>query len=644
MTSEIGKRANLSADSIVHVNVPPRRAALNTHASSLQLCLPTKSSTKNYGRDSAVSSFLSHPPKSRLHRLARILCLEKKALFLIFVGTVASSMIALAQPMMAGLTIGALQIGGFTAALPHGLLLAVLAIMGSAITAFVNIVSSRAGNKSVRAFRDESAAISLRIPAEKLVQHPTADLVARCSIDSEHLSKVFTGGPVQALGSTVILLGALVQMLLIDRVLTFTAVSLSVVCLLFIVLISNRLTRFSYAKQEAQSSYVTEVTRLLDSILTLRAFVADKFVAHRLADSSQKLLDTSNCANKADALMRPIVTICLQVTLLAVVGIAVLRVQSGALPVDQLVSFLMYMVLIISPLTGAADTVMEMAESLGALQRLTELNSITGTDQAYQAVTTTSCRPSNHKNNSVLVGNIEFQDVAVKYPRSNNDHDCALSDITFSVPAGSWVALTGSSGSGKSTVLSLLEKFIVPTSGCVIVDGVPLFEHDDDNYRRQVGYIEQSFPLFSGTVRDNLLLGRDDITDEQCWEIISQVGLVDAVGSREGGLDFSVGESAYAFSGGERQRLAIARTLIGKPRMLLLDEITSGLDVLNREQVMRLIRTTMAGITTFAAGHGSYGIDMADLVLVLDRGRMVEFGNPREVYKRSALFRSLVAA
>ena len=203
--------------------------------------------------------------------------------------------------------------------------------------------------------------------------------------------------------------------------------------------------------------------------------------------------------------------------------------------------------------------------------------------------------------------------------------------------------MTGSSGSGKSTVLSLLEKFIVPTEGAIMVDRVPLGEHDDDEYRRQVGYIEQACPLFSGTVRDNLLLGRD-IDDDRCWEIIHQVGLAETISAREGGLDTPVGESAYAFSGGERQRLAIARTLVGRPRMLLLDEITSGLDVVNREQIMNLIRTTMGGITTFAAGHGHFGMNIADLVLVLDKGRLVEFGPPAEVHRRSALFRSLVAA
>ena len=606
--------------------------------------LPTEESRGRGCKAGLVGVFLADPPRGGFRRLVGVLRLEPGALVLIFVGTVLSSLVSLAQPLLAGSIVGVLQSGGFLAALPYGVFLAGLAVFASGITAVVNVVGAKAGNRTVRAFRDESAAIALRVPADKLVQHPTADLVARCSIDSEHLSKVFSQGPVQALGGVVMVVGALFQMAVLDPVLTISAVGLTVVCLVFIIVISNRLTSFSFHRQEAQGAYVAEVTRALDSVLTLRAFVADRFAARRLDKSSGELLEASNRGDRAHAFMTPVVTICVQATLLVVVCIAVVRVQAGVLSVEQLVSFFMYMMLIITPITGSAGTVMEMAECLGALQRIIDLRAVT--DQPVSRIQIKQpfvAQVGGVPVRAGLVGEVGFRDVSVQYPQAGGNREYALAGVTFSVPAGSWVAMTGSSGSGKSTVLSLLEKFIVPSEGTIMVDRVPLGEHDDDEYRRQVGYIEQACPLFSGTVRDNLLLGRD-IDDDRCWEIIHQVGLGETISAREGGLDTPVGESAYAFSGGERQRLAIARTLVGQPRMLLLDEITSGLDVVNREQIMNLIRTTMGGITTFAAGHGHFGMNIADLVLVLDKGRLVEFGPPAEVHRRSALFRSLVAA
>ena len=606
--------------------------------------LPTEESRGRGCKAGLVGVFLADPPRGGFRRLVGVLRLEPRALVLIFVGTVLSSLVSLAQPLLAGSIVGVLQSGGFLAALPYGVFLAGLAVFASGITAVVNVVGAKAGNRTVRAFRDESAAIALRVPADKLVQHPTADLVARCSIDSEHLSKVFSQGPVQALGGVVMVVGALFQMAVLDPVLTISAVGLTVVCLVFIIVISNRLTSFSFHRQEAQGAYVAEVTRALDSVLTLRAFVADRFAARRLDKSSGELLEASNRGDRAHAFMTPVVTICVQATLLVVVCIAVVRVQAGVLSVEQLVSFFMYMMLIITPITGSAGTVMEMAECLGALQRIIDLRAVT--DQPVSRIQIKQpfvAQVGGVPVRAGLVGEVGFRGVSVRYPQAGGNREYALAGVTFSVPAGSWVAMTGSSGSGKSTVLSLLEKFIVPSEGTIMVDRVPLGEHDDDEYRRQVGYIEQACPLFSGTVRDNLLLGRD-IDDDRCWEIIHQVGLAETISAREGGLDTPVGESAYAFSGGERQRLAIARTLVGQPRMLLLDEITSGLDVVNREQIMNLIRTTMGGITTFAAGHGHFGMNIADLVLVLDKGRLVEFGPPAEVHRRSALFRSLVAA
>jgi len=374
------------------------------------------------------------------------------------------------------------------------------------------------------------------------------------------------------------------------------------------------------------------------------AYFAEKCAARRLDVSSNELLVAANRGDRSRAFMGPIITACLQATLVLVVFIAVMRVHSGVLPIESLVAFFMFTLIMVGPILGSSDLVMEIAKSLGAVQRLVELEEVTRQAPSSRIHTKpVQLEAVTEPVQIDLRGYVDFENVSVKYPEASGGREYALDDVSFSVPAGAWVALTGSSGSGKSTILSLMEKFVEPTSGRIWVDGIPLDHLDEPHYRRQVGYIEQSCPLFSGTVRDNLLLGRD-IDDEHCWEIIRQVGLGNVISDREGGLSAAVGESAYAFSGGERQRLAIARTLVGQPRMLLLDEITSGLDVLNRAQVMNVIRATMPDTTTLAAGHGNFGIDAADLVIVLDKGRLVEFGTPAEVRRRSALFRSLIAA
>ncbi|MFT4297081.1 MAG: ABC transporter ATP-binding protein [Micropruina sp.] len=598
-----------------------------------------------------IGELLADPPAHPLKRLLVILRSDRRAMVVAFVGTVIASLAALAQPALTGTMVTALQSMDMERLALIGALLVGAALLSSLLTAGVNLVVAYSGNLLVRRFRDESAAIALKVPAEKLVEHPAADLVSRCSIDSEKMGDVFTRGPIQALGSLVLVFGSLAQMLVIDPILTVSAVGLCVLTFAVIVIASNRLTGISFERQEAQGAYVAEVTRALDAVLTIRAFVANRFAMGRLAGTSQRLQDASNRSARAQAFMEPLVSGLVQTTLLAIVLIAFVRVQSGALPVDSLVAFFLYTMMLIGPIAGSTETVMLMAETLGALARLVELRSVTAqlpvlelTPQQRAALELEAYEREPKPDPDVIEGEISFRNVSVRYAQSGQGtREHAISDVSFDIEKGSWVVLTGTSGSGKSTILALMERFLVPSQGLILIDGIPLQTRDEDVYRSQVGYIEQACPLFAGTVRDNLLLGRDDISDDECWAMVDQVGLLETIRDRSEGLDAPVGESAYAFSGGERQRLAIARTLLRKPRMLLLDEITSGLDVLNRVQIMELIRSTMGDITTLAAGHGRFGTDWADQVLVMDQGRLVENGRPADVAARSRLFRSLIA-
>lgn len=599
-----------------------------------------------------IGELLNNPPDSALSRLLAILRANPQAMLIAFLGTVFASVASLAQPALTGGVVAALQAADMDQLVHVAALLVAASIAASLLTAGVNLVVAYAGNNLVRTFRDEAAAIALKVPAEKLVEHPTADLVARCSIDSEKMGEVFTRGPIQALGSLVLVVGSLVQMVRLDPLLTASAVALCLLALAVIVISSNRLTGISFERQEAQGAYVAEVTRALDSVLTIRAFVANSFAIGRLAGTSQRLQDASNKSARAQAFMEPLVTGLVQATMLAIILIAFLRVESGALGVDSLVAFFMYTMMLIGPIAGSTETVMLMAETLGALKRMVELNVVTRRLPRDTAVIRAELdaytlegygnRPRADPN--LIEGDISFRNVSVQYAQGGSgSREFAIADVSFDIQKGSWVVLTGTSGSGKSTILSVMERFLVPSQGLVLVDGIPLEDRDEDLYRGQVGYIEQACPLFAGTVRDNLLLGRTDISDEECWEMINQVGLLGTIRARDEGLNAPVGESAYAFSGGERQRLAIARALLRKPRLLLLDEITSGLDVVNRTQIMELIRTSMGDITTLAAGHGKFGTAWADQVLVLDNGRLVEDGHPRDVADRSPLFRSLIA-
>ena len=298
-------------------------------------------------------------------------------------------------------------------------------------------------------------------------------------------------------------------------------------------------------------------------MLTIRAFVANAFAIGRLSTTSQRLQDASNRSARAQAFMEPIVQALIQGTMLVIVLIACFRVQSGALPVDALVSFFMYTLMLVGPIAGSTDTIMLMAETLGALRRMVELKAVTErlpTDTARIRAELDALPLEDYGNRpradtDLIEGDISFRNVSVRYHSAGGGgREFAVADVSFDIARGSWVVLTGTSGSGKSTILSVMERFLVPSQGLVLVDGHPLEDRDEDTYRSQVGYIEQACPLFAGTVRDNLLLGREDISDDECWQMLDRVGLYRTIRDRDEGLQAPVGESAYAFSGGERQR------------------------------------------------------------------------------------------
>lgn len=392
-----------------------------------------------------IGELLADPPAHPLKRLLAILRSDRRAMVVAFVGTVVASLAALAQPALTGAMVTALQSMDMERLVLIGGLLVGAALMSSLLTAGVNLVVAYSGNLLVRRFRDESAAIALKVPAEKLVEHPAADLVSRCSIDSEKMGDVFTRGPIQALGSLVLVFGSLAQMILIDPILTVSAVGLCVLSFAVIVIASNRLTGISFERQEAQGAYVAEVTRALDAVLTIRAFVANSFAMGRLAGTSQRLQDASNRSARAQAFMEPLVSGMVQATLLAIVLIAFVRVQSGALPVDSLVAFFLYTMMLIGPIAGSTETVMLMAETLGALARLVELRSVTArlpilelTPQERAALDLEAYEREPKPDPDVIEGAISFRNVSVRYTRSGQGtREHAISDVSFDIAKGS---------------------------------------------------------------------------------------------------------------------------------------------------------------------------------------------------------------
>jgi ATP-binding cassette subfamily B protein len=216
-----------------------------------------------------------------------------------------------------------------------------------------------------------------------------------------------------------------------------------------------------------------------------------------------------------------------------------------------------------------------------------------------------------------------------------------LTGVSFKIERGTRVAIVGPSGAGKSTVLSLIERFYEPTAGRILLDGQPVAELDRSVLRAQLGYVEQDAPVLAGSLRENLLIGSPDATDEQLRKVLDQVNLTGVLERDPAGLDAQVGEQGIMLSGGERQRLAIARTLLSAPPILLLDESTSALDGLNEQRMREAIDAVAKDRTLIVIAHRLSTVVDSDQIIVMENGKVIGTGTPSELVKSTPLYKDL---
>jgi ATP-binding cassette subfamily B protein len=239
---------------------------------------------------------------------------------------------------------------------------------------------------------------------------------------------------------------------------------------------------------------------------------------------------------------------------------------------------------------------------------------------------------------SPLRGELVFDHVSYAYPRGREK---ALRDISLRIAPGETVAFVGESGAGKSTLIHLAIGLRPPSAGRVLLDGADLREIDLRTYRRQIGVVPQTTLLFTGTVRENVTFGLDDITDPAVWDILAQANLADFVHSLPQGLDTPLGEGGARLSGGQKQRLAIARALARNPRLIILDEATSALDAGSERLVQEALGRLTRGRTTLIVAHRFSTIRHASRIVVLHAGQIVQLGTQEELLARPGCFQRL---
>ena len=527
-----------------------------------------------------------------------------------------------------------------------------LILASGVATVFQHYYLQKVGESIVNDARRKLSRHLLRLQIKEYDERSTGDLISRVASDTSRLRTGFLQIFVAGTTGIPLILGAGVIMLVIDPVLLGTAVTFIILLSILIAVISRVVQGTSLAAQHELGELTSRVERDMTAIRTIRGANATASESASLDEQVETTWQACLKVAKVQSVVMPIATAGLQVSAIVVILTGAYRMSTGALSMAGLIQFASLLFILMSPLSQMMAAVSELHSSLASLERVNEIFDLPQEDEVDvvnllpQATLNLSAPALRRRRSRALA--IEFEDVYFTYGArefgtglEDDPDSLVLHGLNLTVPEGRRVAIVGPSGAGKSTVLQLVERFYDVDGGAIRVFGKDIRDYSREDLRRHLGYVEQDSPVLSGTLRQNLTLGTPDITDDQCLAALNAVNLEYLASRSSLGLEALVGESGAGLSGGERQRLAIARSLLSGRKILLFDEATANLDSHNERQIGDVLTNLRGNHTVLVVAHRLSTIMDADLIHVLEHGRLVASGQHHQLVEEVPLYRDL---
>jgi ATP-binding cassette subfamily B multidrug efflux pump len=381
----------------------------------------------------------------------------------------------------------------------------------------------------------------------------------------------------------------------------------------------------------AMQTKIDTINRVLREQLTgirvIRAFVREDRERARFAAANEDVTSYALRAGRLMALMFPIVMLVLNVSSVAVIWFGAFRIQDGSMQVGTLIAFLSYLMQILMAVMMATFMAVLIPRATVSADRIGTASSVV--------------HPANPVNVTVGRGELELLDVGFAYPGAEQP---VLSNVSFLARSGQTTAIIGSTGSGKTTLVNLLPRLFDATSGAVLVEGVDVRELNPDLLWGRIGLVPQKPYLFSGTVRSNLQYGKPDATEDELWRALGIAQAKDFVAEMPEGLDSPIAQGGTNVSGGQRQRLAIARALVKRPEIYIFDDSFSSLDLATDARLRAALKTGTDGATLIIVAQRVSTIVDADRILVLEDGRIVGTGTHGDLLDGCETYREIVSS
>ncbi|WP_260695298.1 ABC transporter ATP-binding protein [Streptomyces sp. IB201691-2A2] len=555
----------------------------------------------------------------------------------------AASALGLATPMVTKWVLDALNDGSSLRGPVVALL--VLLVIGAVLYRVQWVLLGTLGERVVLDARESMVRRYFRATIPAVTARPPGELVSRTVSDTVLLREAASSSVIGLINGVVMLVGTLVLMGFLDLVLLGTTVAAVLVVIVLFAVLMPGIAKAQERAQEHVGRVGGTLEGTLRAIRTVKASGAEDRQAERIAADARASAEYGIRAVRLEATVWTIAWTGIQLAVILILGVGAWRVGEGQLEVSSLIAFLLYAFGLMEPITELSQNLTALQSGIAAAERIRAVDELDA--ETDGPATDGHAEPSGRRRTSGPVPEkpdtsgpvLELKGVTASY---GPGREPAVRGIDLAVPARGHTAIVGPSGAGKTTVFSLLLRFLEPQEGALLLDGVPYHRHSHAAIRSRLAYVEQDTPVVPGTIRDNLLISRPEASKEELLQVLADVRLTEKVESLDEGLDTEL--STAAVSGGERQRIALARALLREPDVLLLDEATAQLDALTESAVHHCVRRRAREHAVVTIAHRLSTVIDADSIVVMDAGGVRARGTHDELLATDSLYRDLVEA
>ena len=508
------------------------------------------------------------------------------------------------------------------------LFLACLYIVSALLSFIESIIMTSVSNNFARKLRGRISVKINKLPLKYFDKNQTGDILSRVTNDVDTIAQSMNQSLSSLVSAITLLLGTILMMFITNWIMALTAISASLIGFAIIFVVLSKSQKYFAARQKELGKLNSHIEEVYSGLLVVKAYNGKKEADFKFDEYNEKVYDANRKSQFLSGLMQPIMSFIGNFGYVAVCIVGALLVLHDSITFGVIIAFITYVRLFTSPLMQIAQAFTSLQSTAAASERVFEF-----LDEEEMSLETNKTKMLDK---SKVKGNITFDHVSFGYDKDRT----IIKDFTASVKDGQKIAIVGPTGAGKTTMVNLLMKFYEINKGDILIDNVSINDLTRENVHSLFTMVLQDTWLFNGTVKENIVYNRENISDEMVKEVCDTVGLTHFIKTLPNGFDSVIGEND-SVSAGQRQLLTIARGMIEDSPFLILDEATSNVDTRTEELVQKAMDKLTEGRTSFIIAHRLSTIKNADLILVMKDGNIIETGNHEELMKKNGFYADL---